>query len=124
MAAGAVVHGGVHRRKRVRVISHYDDERGLWVFQGDKKMSWNISGTGKPAALAAKLAGDFAKNKCQEPEETIRQGVGLIIAEALKVYPETLAVKFDAGGSQQGHSDGKYTNALSVNIEPVYGFVE
>lgn len=90
-------------------------------------MSWSVSAIGKPVAVAAKVAKDFAAYKCAEPEETIRQMVGTAIAAALKAYPETHAVKVDASGSQQGGSTGPqatYVNQLSVKIEPIYGFVE
>ncbi len=90
-------------------------------------MSWSVNAVGKPLAVAVKLAKDFAGNKCNEPEETIRQIVGTAIAAALKAYPETHAVKVDASGSQQGGSTGPqptYVNQLSVKIEPIYGFVE
>jgi hypothetical protein len=90
-------------------------------------MSWSVSGIGKPVAVAAKLAKDFAGNKCNEPEESIRQMAASAIAAALKVYPDTHAVKVEASGSQQGGSAGPqptYVNQLNVKIEPVYGFVE
>src|SRR5436305_369581 len=43
-------------------------------------MSWSASAIGKPTAVAAKLAKDFAQVKCTEPEETIKQGVASIMA--------------------------------------------
>jgi hypothetical protein len=88
-------------------------------------MSWSVSAVGKPAAVAVKLAGAFTTNKCMEPEETIRQQVGQIIAKALEVFPADTAVNVSASGSQQSpKGDGKFINQLSVKIEPIYGFAE
>jgi hypothetical protein len=90
-------------------------------------MSWSVSGVGKPEALAAKLAKDFAGNKCSEPEETIRQLAASAIAKALEVFPKDKVVSVSASGSQQGGSTGPqptYVNQLKVEINPLYGFVE
>lgn len=93
-------------------------------------MSWSVSAVGRPAAVAAKLAKDIASIKCMEPEETIKNGVGTIIAAALAAYPESYAVTVSANGSQgPGYDPNKsgatvgQVNSLTVSISPLYGFV-
>lgn len=90
-------------------------------------MSWSVNAIGKPAAVAAKLAIDFAKNRCVEPEETLKNMVADIVAGALAVYPPNLAVRVEAGGSQHAADASKPTelvNSLKIEIAPVYGFLE
>lgn len=92
-------------------------------------MSWSIQAVGKPKAVAIKIAEAMTVNKCAEPEETLRQGVGVLIAASLAAMPDTDAVRINAFGSQSncyvdGKSSGKFTNSLKVEIEPIYGFVE
>lgn len=93
-------------------------------------MSWSVQAVGKPAAVAEKLAADFAKIKCSEPEETIKNSVASIIATSLAAYPAEFAVKVDACGSQSpsydaksSQLDGGQINNLTVKIEPLYGYV-
>lgn len=88
-------------------------------------MSWSVTAVGKPRAVAAKLAEQFERNPCAEPEETIRQSVAGIIATSLAAMPEASAVQVEAHGSQS--YDGateSHTNTLGVNIKPLYGYVE
>lgn len=93
-------------------------------------MSWSVSAVGKAAAVAAKVAKDLAAIKCSEPEETIKNSVGTIVATALAAYPDTYAVTVNASGSQgpgyspdnPGASMGQ-VNTLQVTISPMYGFV-
>ena len=90
-------------------------------------MSWSVSAIGKPTAVAAKLAAQFAGIKCMEPEETIKNTVASAVAVALKAYPASYAVKVEASGSQSTDSSkppGEATNSLSVKIEPIWGFCE
>lgn len=91
-------------------------------------MSWSVAAIGKPAAVAQKLAEEFSKNPCSEPEETIRQNVAKIVATSLGAFPPNFAVRVEAGGSQSCPDSTKapkeFTNALTVKIEPIWGFVE
>ncbi len=91
-------------------------------------MSWSFSFIGKPKAVAAKIVEVMAKNPCAEPEETIRQGVGSIVATALGAFPETAAVRVDASGSQSVTNGGTGAvdtiNQLNFKIEPIWVFVE
>lgn len=87
-------------------------------------MSWSISATGKAPAVAAHVAKSIAESKCQEPEETIKNAVGAILATALAAYPAGRGVKVSAAGSQSRDGNGNATNSLSVMLEPVLGFVE
>ena len=88
-------------------------------------MSWSVSAVGKPVAVAEKLAKDFAKIQCQEPEETIKNHVAAAIAAGLSAFPPMLTVSVRASGSQSvnPHTCGT-ANQLSVTLEPLYGFVE
>lgn len=90
-------------------------------------MSWSVSRVGKPAAVAAILAADFAKIKCQEPEETIKNNVAAAVAAGLAVYPSNLVVRVEANGSQWAPDSTKpeeKQNSLSVKIECLGGFVD
>jgi len=91
-------------------------------------MSWSVAAFGKAAPVAAKLAGDFQRITCSEPEETIKNSVASAVATALGAFPPNYAVRVAAGGSQS-HPDfskapHEKTNSLSVTIEPLYGFTE
>lgn len=93
-------------------------------------MSWSVSAVGKASAVAAKIAKDIAATHCSEPEETIKNSVGSIIATTLAAYPDTYAVSVTASGSQgAGYSPDKpgvaagQVNTLQVTISPMYGFV-
>lgn len=91
-------------------------------------MSWNIEAMGKPEAVAAKLAKQFAVNKCSEPEESIRQSVAGIVAAALATFSKGTAVSVRASGSQSsdmvGTAQATHVHSLNVEIKPLYGFVE
>jgi hypothetical protein len=91
-------------------------------------MSWSVSAFGKPAAVAAKLATDFSKNPCSEPEETIRQAVATIVATSLAAFPPNYVVRVEASGSQScpdfSKAPNEKTNQLKVQIEPLWGFIE
>lgn len=88
-------------------------------------MSWSISAVGKASKVSGKITGDLNKIKCQEPEQSIKDQVGYIIIAALAAYPENVAVKVEASGSQwQASGKEEAVNNLNLKIEPLYGFVE
>lgn len=90
-------------------------------------MSWSVNAIGKPAAVAAKLAKDFAGIKCTEPEETIKNKVAEAIAVGLAAFPAGMAVRVEASGSQyvpDAGSPAQAQNQLRVELMPLYGFVE
>ena len=90
-------------------------------------MSWSVSAIGKAGPVAAKVAADLAAVKCSEPEETIKNTIGNVIAIALKEFPPDFPVRVRASGSQYSPSGTPSTpqiNQLSVTLEPIYGFVE
>lgn len=90
-------------------------------------MSWSVSAIGKPGAVAAKLARDFANINCAEPEETIKTNVALAVATALWSFPPNMAVRVEASGSQYAPDITKpdqKQNQLSVKLEPIHGFAE
>lgn len=92
-------------------------------------MSWSVNAVGRAHAVAAKLAKDFSAIKCLEPEETIKNAVGQIIATALAAFPENYAVTVNANGSQGPGYDANTSaptgqvNSLQFTISPMYGFV-
>lgn len=92
-------------------------------------MSWNVEAVGRPKAVAVKLAAEFARITCNEPEETIKNTVASAVATALAAFPDGSAVKVKAYGSQSRQEGGSgdlplAVNSLSVSIEPLYGFAE
>ena len=91
-------------------------------------MSWSVSAIGKAGAVAQKLAADFAKIKCSEPEQSIKNCVVAAVAAALDTFPQNYAVRVEASGSQScpdfSKAPDEKVNNLSVKIDPVYGFVE
>jgi hypothetical protein len=90
-------------------------------------MSWAINAVGKPAAVAAKLAKDFASIKCPEPEESIKAKLAEAVALALAAFPPQLAVRVEASGSQYSPNANKPTefqNNFKIDFSVIYGFVE
>ena len=92
-------------------------------------MSWSASGIGKPLALAAKIEANLTTYRCVEPEETVKKAALGVIKAALEAQDHASVVKVTASGHQSGtySPDGTakgISNTLSINIEPVYGFVE
>lgn len=92
-------------------------------------MSWSFHATGKPAAVLGKARQDLSQYKCAEPEETIKGKVLNILEVALLAFPESSAVQVAASGSQQQPSVNPtnptaFINSLSIDIKPIYGFVE
>lgn len=89
-------------------------------------MSWSVSAVGRAAAIAPKLADQFTRNKCSEPEETIKNSVAAALALALAAFPPNFTVKVSAAGSQSipDAAQPERTNQLSVTLEPIWGFVD
>lgn len=90
-------------------------------------MSWNVEAFGRPEKVAAKLALDFERIKCAEPEESIKNHVAQALMKALDCYPPENIVQVRANGSQyapdQSQPDQKL-NTLSVTLSGMSGFVE
>ena len=87
-------------------------------------MSWSIQASGKAKPVAAKLAKDLAQIKCSEPEETIKNKVGEIIAAALGSFSDKIPVTIKASGSQSTDNNLVVSNSLNVSIEPQWNFLE
>jgi hypothetical protein len=91
-------------------------------------MSWSVAKVGKAAAVREKLAEDFNRIKCSEPEETIKNLVRDAIHTELGAYPPNFPVRVEACGSQSTPDYSKapheILNSMSVKLEPVHGFVE
>jgi hypothetical protein len=97
-------------------------------------MSWSFNAIGKPSAVAAKARKELGAIQCAEPEQGIKERAIEAIELSCSALPDDNAVKITACGSQSPaykmvdghykHVDGKFTNNLTLNIEPIYGFVE
>jgi hypothetical protein len=89
-------------------------------------MSWSFNAIGKPAAVATKARTDLERITCQEPEQSLKAMVISAIETACSAMPTDQAVRIEAYGSQS-YSHGapdKFSNNMSLKIEPIYGFVE
>lgn len=82
--------------------------------------SWSVSACGKPAAVAVKIQSDINAYKCIDPEESVKQAAGAAIAAALAAQPEGAHVQVIARGSQTAD----YENFLTIEVKPMFGFVE
>lgn len=89
-------------------------------------MSWSVNAIGKAPSVARELAKQFARINCMEPEQTIKNTIAGVIDAALSAFDPDMAVKVAASGSQSssGGAEGTHTNQLSVQIEPLWGFIE
>lgn len=93
-------------------------------------MSWSVQAIGRVKALKDRMAEEFGKATCMEPEETVRQAAGATIASALAAQDPDSVVQISASGSQSQKYDGTgaptglFTNNLDVKVTPVWGFVE
>jgi hypothetical protein len=86
-------------------------------------MSWGVNRIGRAVPLAAKVAEDLNRIKCIDPEESIKQAAGALIAAALAAQGPGIVVKLEAAGHQSG-SGSELSNTLTISLQPVYGFVE
>jgi hypothetical protein len=92
-------------------------------------MSWHVSGIGKPKVLIANLPAEFDRVHCEEPEQLIKAFAKDIVLASLEHYPDDMAVKVTASGSQSKEhrpdkDRTKSVNSLDIKIEPLWGFVE
>lgn len=91
-------------------------------------MSWSVSAFGKAPAVAAKLAEQFARIKCTEPEETIKNSVAAAFASGLGAMPPGMVVTAEANGSQYAPDSSKapneFSNSLTVKLQPHGAFLE
>ncbi len=92
-------------------------------------MSWSVSGIGKPAALAAKLADDLARiPPMQEPEESGKKAAVLAIVNIVPAFPPSSLVRVEAYGSQYTPDSAKAPdvkiNSLMIKIESLGSIVE
>lgn len=86
-------------------------------------MSWSFNATGKPAAVIAKLKTDLTRNKCVEPEESIKSAVIAIVEQSLSGFPEDHPVEVSASGSQSSPTAGKPVNQLKLDIKPIWNYL-
>lgn len=86
-------------------------------------MSWSFNAIGRPAAVAAKLKADLARNKCVEPEETIKNTIVDLVGIALAAYPDGAVVKVEAYGSQSTVLT-QSTHSLKLELTTIHEFVE
>jgi hypothetical protein len=86
-------------------------------------MSWSVRAVGRAKAVADKVSKEIAGIKCAEPEESIKNAVGAIVATTLAAFPDDSAVEIDLSGSQWKDGDKGTMNDLNVKVRPIYGFV-
>lgn len=92
-------------------------------------MSWSVSGLGKPAALATKLAADFARIPAmKEPEETGKNAAATAVAALVPTYPDSYVIKVECNGTQYTPDSAKYPDkhivSLTIKIEALGSLVE
>ncbi len=90
-------------------------------------MSWGVAATGKAPAVRTKLADDFSKITCSEPEQTVMKSAAAAIDAALAAQDLVTVVEVSASGSQRYKdytAKTGVTNRLSVSIKPLYRFIE
>lgn len=82
-------------------------------------MTWNFSGKGKAPAVAADIEKQLAGDKCNEPEETVRQAAGALIGAALAAQDADTDVTVSASGSQStNYTTNAISNGLSISVQP------
>jgi hypothetical protein len=91
-------------------------------------MSWSVQAIGKPAAVAAKLAGDFVRiPPMQEPEETGKEVAATAVAAIVPAFPDDHVVRVECSGSQYTpnlKAPDKKINQLTIKIETLGSIVE
>jgi hypothetical protein len=91
-------------------------------------MSWSVSAVGKPGPVAKKLAADFAGcSYLKGAEVSIKDKAAELVAAALSAFTSPSAVKVSASGSKASTGlDGAIVeqHTLSIDIQPIWGFVE
>lgn len=92
-------------------------------------MSWSIAALGKPAAVAVKLAMDFANiPPMHEPEETGKNAAASAVAAIVPAFPDSHVVRVECHGSQytpdSSKAPDKKINQLSIKIESLGSITE
>ena len=92
-------------------------------------MSWSVSALGKPAAVAAKLAEQFARIPLmQEPEETGKQAAAMAVAAIVPAFPDSYVVKVECNGSQYTpdylKAPSEKVNSLNIVISTLGAILE
>lgn len=85
-------------------------------------MSWSVSAFGKPAAVAAKLAADFARiPPMQEPEETGKNAAATAVAAIVPAFPDGYVVRVECNGTQyipdSSKAPDKKIGTLTIKID-------
>ena len=86
-------------------------------------MSWSVGGNGDSQKVAAAVEAQFAAMTipCPEPEETIKQAVRALLAQALAGNNPSRLLEVSAWGSQSNvaateTSPAHVSNSLHINI--------
>jgi hypothetical protein len=87
-------------------------------------MSWYIAVVGKPVGVAREFAAQAERNKCAEPEESIKAGAVALVQKALEGFGEGYAVQLTASGSQYVDAGVVRSNSLKIDLQPLSGFVD
>lgn len=88
-------------------------------------MSWSISAVGSAPAVAQKIREDLERSASHfsEPEATVCRNIANVVDSALSAFPDSSAVRV-SGHGHQSTTDGKATNTVRLEIEPIYGLLK
>jgi len=88
-------------------------------------MSWAYRGTGMPQAILRAMNEQLQRQKCSEPEETIKNEVLEVAETCLEAFPPDHPVDVEASGSQSSiGGEGVAVNQLTLTIKPLWGFLK
>lgn len=92
-------------------------------------MSWSVLAIGRSAAVAEKLAVDFAKiPTMQEPEESGKNCAAAAVAAIVPAFPDSFIVRVECNGSQytpdSSKAPDKKVNSLNIKIDTLGPIVE
>ena len=90
-------------------------------------MSWSIAVIGRPTAVLAKVKMDLEKQKCAEPEESVKNAFIAAVTAAISGFTEDMVVTVSGNGSQykpDANNPVKIINSFNMKLDPTYAFVE
>lgn len=87
-------------------------------------MSWGFNRMGKAPAVSVVMNTELSKQKCNEPEESIKADAMKLVDKVLASWPANVAVRVDMQGSQHGPGPDSVVNQVRIQIDPLNDFVE
>jgi len=83
-------------------------------------MRWSIHANGDARSVAAQVAESMSKQKCAEPEESIKAAALVVIQRVIEATPEGRQITVSAYGSQSrvdSDPPGKASNSISLTVQ-------